>query len=391
MNNEQLQDWLTALNERWRSSVEKQALKDVGHEQMLLKLEACNTHYLINYLKCNYADVDLIQPVLGQLLACYCRGGVLRYFTMQCIPSLIHLYLLALAKRQKKSISMFEILFLAIYNEEILVAGTSSGSGMKKVDKIRIPSTRFPSVYHDPRKLNILSDVSFKSGSTSFVEMTVRIGPYKSADKITPENRQTILTRLLKSVNSCLCRLSHDVICKYICSTTISVCQSGFHFSETSLKSRVCDEDLCSEELDEFSMKPRLQSSAQYLLESLNGLYFALFNGESQLAIQAIDAVHQRALYEFYSDVILVTNSIKDTLLESSFQSNERLLKCNRSNHGKVDGRRGSELITNSSLRLKKMPEDISPVVDDSSKECIFSDGKFLFIHSGLFRCHTII
>lgn len=52
--------------------------------------------------------------------------------------------------------------------------------------------------------------------------------------------------------------------------------------------------------------KPRLRISSQYLLESLNALYFALFNGTPELAVQAIDAVHQRALYEFYADVILV-------------------------------------------------------------------------------------
>ncbi|VDM13447.1 unnamed protein product, partial [Wuchereria bancrofti] len=169
MNSEQLQDWLTDLNERWKNSTEKRALKDVEYERTQLTRETCKTQYLINYLSCNYTDVDLVQPVVAQLLACYYRGGILRYFVLQCIPSLIHIYLLALAKRQKKSVSIFETFFLAIFNEEILAGGILSESVTKKVEEVRIPSIRFPSVYHDPKKLNLASDIALKSGAPAFV------------------------------------------------------------------------------------------------------------------------------------------------------------------------------------------------------------------------------
>ncbi|CAG9530927.1 unnamed protein product [Cercopithifilaria johnstoni] len=374
MNSDQLQDWLTDLNERWKNDTEKRALKDVEHERTLLTHETYRTHYLISYLSCNYTDLDLVQPVVAQLLACYYRGGILRYFVLQCIPSLIHIYLLALAKRQRKSVSMFETFFLAIYNEEILAGGTLSGSMAKKIEEVRIPSTRFPSVYHDPKKLNLTSDIALKSGTSAFVQKTVRIGPYKSVDNIIPQNRQTVLTRLLKSMNGCLCRLSCDVVCQSVCLSTIALCQSGFSFRETALGSRVFGSNFCSKEFDDFSKKPRLRVSSQYLLESLNGLYFALFNGTPELAVQAIDAVHQRALYEFYADVILVTNSISETLLESNFHKNAELLTAHWMRSGKLDSHKGNEVVTNASLRLKKMPEDISPVVDDDMKGFNFSD-----------------
>uniref|UniRef100_A0AAF5PWE3 Hyccin n=2 Tax=Wuchereria bancrofti TaxID=6293 RepID=A0AAF5PWE3_WUCBA len=376
MNSEQLQDWLTDLNERWKNSTEKRALKDVEYERTQLTRETCKTQYLINYLSCNYTDVDLVQPVVAQLLACYYRGGILRYFVLQCIPSLIHIYLLALAKRQKKSVSIFETFFLAIFNEEILAGGILSESVTKKVEEVRIPSIRFPSVYHDPKKLNLASDIALKSGAPAFVQATktVRIGPYKSVDRIIPQNRQTVLTRLLKSVNGCLCRLSRDVICQGICLSTIALCQSGFSFRETVLVSRVFGSSFRRKEFDDFSKKPRLRISSQYLLESLNGLYFALFNGTPELAVQAVDAVHQRALYEFYADVILVTNSISETLLESNFHKNEELLTAQWVRPGKLDNHKRNEVVTNASLRLKKMPEDISPVVDDNIKGFNFSD-----------------
>lgn len=374
MNSEQLQDWLTELNERLKNNTGKHTLKDVEQERKFLVHETGKTHYLISYLSSNYTDVDLVQPVLAQLLACYYRGGVLRYFIIQCMPSMIHLYLLALAKHQRKSISMFETFFLAIYNEEILAGGTLSESPAKKIEEIRIPSTRFPSVYHDPKKLNLTSDIALKPGTPAYVQMVVRIGPYKSLDRITPENRQIILTRLLKSVTGCLCRLSRDIICRYICVSTIAICQSGFSFPESDLRSRVFEDKFSPEEVsDDFSKKPRLRVSSQYLMESLNGLYFALFNGAPELAVQAVDAVHQRALYEFYADVILVTNSIRETLLESSFQKNECLM-VNRVSMGKFDGRRGSEMVTNASLQLKKMPEDIALVPNDDNKGYYFSD-----------------
>uniref|UniRef100_A0A915Q6I1 Hyccin n=1 Tax=Setaria digitata TaxID=48799 RepID=A0A915Q6I1_9BILA len=373
MNSEQLQDWLTDLNERWKSDSEKRALKDIEHERTQLTRETCKTHYLINYLNCSYTDVDLVQPVIAQLLACYYRGGILRYFVMQCIPSLIHLYLLAIAKRQRKSVSMFETFFLAMYNEEILAGGPLSGSLTKKVEEVRIPSIRFPSVYHDPRKLNLTPDITLKPGTPAFVQSTVRVGPYKSVDKIIPQNRQIVLTRLLKSVNACLCRLSRDVICRSICLSTIAICQSGFAFHETLLKSPIFGSIIHSEGSDDLSKKPRLRTSSQYLLESLNALYFALFNGTPDLAVQAVGAVHQRALYEFYADVILVTNSINEILLENDFHKNEELT-ADWVRPGKPDICRGSELVTNASLRLKKMPEDISPVVDDDIKGFNFSD-----------------
>lgn len=152
-----------------------------------------------------------------------------------------------------------------------------------------------------------------------------------------------------------------------------------------------------------FCRKPRLRTSSQYLLEALNGIYFALFNDAPELAVQAVDAVHQRALYEFYADVILVcfiispqqsitvfnsffditgpylllqvTNSISNSLLESNLQKNDELLTAHWVQHVKLDNHKEKEVVRNASVRLKKMPEDISPVDDTKFN---FSDSKLL-------------
>ncbi|KHN87731.1 Hyccin [Toxocara canis] len=380
MNSEQLQEWLSDLNARCKR--DEKAIQDLDHSRTVLSQESHKTHLLIAYMACNYADIDLTQPVVAHLLACYYRGGVLRYFALQFVPSFIHVYLLALAKRQKRSVSMLETFFIAVYNEEVLAGGTGSASASKKVEEIRIPSVRYPSVYHDPKKLTSTADMlPPKPGSPAFVQMTVRIGPYDSVDRLTPENRQTVLTRLLKSVNSCLYKLAQDVICRSLCLSTLALCQSGFSFPESDFRSRFFGMEASSELLDDYSKKPRIRLSSQYLLEALSGVYFALFNGAADLAVRAIDAVHQRATYELYADVILVTNSVRNSLLENVHMKSDESITIKRPNFGYAgEGKRKrSEMVTNASLRVKKMPEDISVQVeaDDSThrKESSFADG----------------
>lgn len=58
-----------------------------------------------------------------------------------------------MSKKWRQSADVFELFFLAIYNEEILEGGTGSPSMVKRVEEVRVPSVRFPSVYHDPSKL----------------------------------------------------------------------------------------------------------------------------------------------------------------------------------------------------------------------------------------------
>jgi protein FAM126 len=61
-------------------------------------------------------------------------------------------------------------------------------------------------------------------------------------------------------------------------------------------------------------MAPRIQMSQHFLLELLHSIYFAMFNEFASAAIQAVDDIHNRACFELYTDVILVTNAIKNSL-----------------------------------------------------------------------------
>lgn len=51
--------------------------------------------------------------------------------------------------------------------------------------------------------------------------------------------------------------------------------------------------------------KPRQHVNSGLLLELLTGVYMALYNGSPDLALHAIEAMHQRAQYEILAEVIL--------------------------------------------------------------------------------------
>uniref|UniRef100_A0A1I7WVW7 Uncharacterized protein n=1 Tax=Heterorhabditis bacteriophora TaxID=37862 RepID=A0A1I7WVW7_HETBA len=185
MNSEQLQDFLTDLS---NTSAKEKSRDDVETTRKFLTNTAHNTMLCINYITCNYRDIDLVQPIIAQILALFYKGGILRHYALQYIPSFISIYLFAFSKKQQKSISLFETFFLAIYNEEILAGGPKSENIAKKVEEVRIPSIRYPSIYHDPIKLNSFPETStIKPGSTPSVLTTVRIGPFPTVENFTAE------------------------------------------------------------------------------------------------------------------------------------------------------------------------------------------------------------
>ncbi|WKX95720.1 hypothetical protein Q1695_012294 [Nippostrongylus brasiliensis] len=355
MNGEQLQDFLTDLS---KTTIRLSGRDDIEVAKKFLSKWANNTLLCANYITINYRDVDLVQPLVAQLLALYYKGGLLRQYALQFVPSFIGTYLYALSKKQQKSVAVFEIFFLAVYNEEILEGGPQSDKMTKKVEEVRIPSIRYPSIYHDPTKISALPEVTvMKPGNAPSVLTTVRIGPYPTVEEFTSESKFLILTRILKSVNGSLVYLSSDVVSRHVCLTTLSICESGFTFPETNFVSKVMESESSCEVVEDHSKKPRQHVNSALLLELLTGVYLALFNGAPDLALRAIDAMHQRAQYEILADVILVTSAIRNSLLENPLSKEKRDELMWGKSHHTEKLRKG--LVTTASLRIRKMPEDI--------------------------------
>lgn len=229
MNSAQLQDWLTDLHQNLKGKQRSSRSSEfaAAESRKTLRPLVNNTKLLLNYLICNYEETEAVQPLVSQLLALYYRLGecfppssstflgVSRHFVVQVLPSLMYIYLAGLQRSQDSLVSIFETLFVAIYNEEILAEGPGAENFNKRVDQVRIPSIRFPSVYHDPSKLNTFPDIpEFGQNSNSAIlvsaslcfrtfalQCSVQIGPYPAVESLIGENRYVVLTRLIKLVS----------------------------------------------------------------------------------------------------------------------------------------------------------------------------------------------
>ncbi|GMS84176.1 hypothetical protein PENTCL1PPCAC_6351 [Pristionchus entomophagus] len=286
MNTDQIQDYLTELSEQYVREKPSSRNEEIEETRKLLTKTEEKTRYILFFIKCNYIDVDLVQPIVAQILALYYRAGAFRQYTLQYIPSFIEYYLVASSKKQYKSVSVFETFFLAIYNEEILEP-TPSNPYAKKIEEVRIPSIRFPSIYHDPSKLNTVPEITtLKAGNSPTVQSTVRLGPYPTMERLNAENKFLILSRIMRSVNSSLAFLSSDVVGWSICHTSIAVCLSGFSVPESDLRVNVRPSNTPSQVIDDYSKKARIMVSSQLLLEFVSGVYLALYNGSPDMALE---------------------------------------------------------------------------------------------------------
>jgi hypothetical protein len=229
----------------------------------------------------------------------------------------MHTYLLGIAKRQKQSISMLETFFMAVYNEEILAGGPSSEQMNKKVEEIRIPSIRYPSIYHDAAKVNPYPEITqMRPNGGTTVQNIVKIGPFSAVDRINAENRPVVLTRILKSVNDALCHMYRDIACRSYSISILVLAKSGFSFPESDFRNKLLSGKASEEEYGDHSKKPRIPLTSFFLIEALNGIHYSLFNGYSDIALRALDAIHSRAQYELYGDVLIITNALRDSLTQ---------------------------------------------------------------------------
>ncbi|CAI5441926.1 unnamed protein product [Caenorhabditis angaria] len=366
MNSEQISEFLLDLErtvgtsfsqpkpqEQQQPSNGNEKKEDLELFRKFLTKSAPNTLYVINYINSNYTDIDLVQSIIGQILSLYYKGGILRLYALQYVPGFIALYLLALSKKQQKSATLFETFFVAVYNEEIVV---DPNSDVKKVEEVRIPSIRYPSIYHDPSKMQSHSEVStIRPGSIASVLTTVRIGPFPTYPLITASNKFVVLSRILKSINQSLFVVSSEVVSRHICLATLSICRSGFSFPDTGFNNKVLENEQSQEVIEDFTRKPRQHVASNLLLEFLTGSYLALFNGCADLALRAIDSIHLRAQYEMLPEVLLVVNSIRNSLLDNPLSKEKRgeLMWTRQYKEKRKD------MVTNASLRMKRMPEDI--------------------------------
>jgi hypothetical protein len=158
--------------------------------------------------------------------------------------------------------------------------------------------------------LGIASDLVVQGG----VHCTVRIGPYSAVERMNCENRFLVLTRLVNAMNGVVSQLPSLVVCRSLCLSLLKLCRSGFAFPESDFRQRVLKEHASDEVIGsrDYAKKRRVALAPHFLVECLNTVNFALFNGHPDLALRALDAVHHRAQYELFPDVLLVSGGERE-------------------------------------------------------------------------------
>jgi len=94
-----------------------------------------------------------------------------------------------------------------------------------------------------------------------------------------------------------------------------------------------------------------------------------MFNGYGTIAIQTLDDIHNRATYEMYSELILVTSAVRNSLhANPSGQPNDGPMGLSVAltpSTTTVTTSVSKSMITNASFRTKKLPDDIPIQVQD--------------------------
>lgn len=220
------------------------------------------------------------------------------------MPTLIYTYLNAVAQGDKKSCRSVETLLLGMYNIEV-----STDDGQPKVVSFRMPVLAQPSIYHEEKTLNAYDLRRWEENSNKDVNW----GPLPQVESVNAQNRLKIMTAVMFVYNQQLSSITKSAM-YHMCRVASQLVNQGFtkigHQHRASYGS-----DPNTSGMVTSKPIPRIPVSTQFLLELLHASYFAMFNEFASIAIQAVDDIHNRACYELYPEVILVTNAIKNSLL----------------------------------------------------------------------------
>ncbi|XP_054715009.1 hyccin-like [Uloborus diversus] len=303
---------------------------------------------------------ELLEPLCHQFFSFYrSREENLQNFARQYIPSLIGLYLSSVAKGNRKNVRCVEVVLLGIYNLEVI-----DSSGKAACLSFRIPLLSKPSIYHEPISLSH-SALSERALSTlEYAEnRMITVGPFSEVEKINASNRLLVMTVLMWLYNQhigCMSTFSHISVCK-MCSRLV---KQGFNRT-----SRPNYGSECTSGYNNPHPRPiaRIPLSSGLLLELIHAVYFATFNG-LDMGSQTLEELHNRAMQEMMSDVLLVTNAVRNSLKQNpSGQPSDGPMGISVA-LSPTTVSTVSRAITNASFRAKKLPDDI-PIQEGENSE----------------------
>lgn len=259
----------------------------------------------------------LLHPICIQLYNFYrSNENELKCFTLQFIPNFIYLYLNAVATGEKQSFRCVETLVLCAYNIEVC-----SDKGLLKSVSYRMPVLAQASIYHEERNLHASDLKRWEENSNKEISWRSMTQVYK----ITAQNRLSVMAALMFVFNQQLSLIPKSAL-YHLCKISSKLVSQGFakhghsyraSYGTDPLNTSMSAASMASSTSSGPSIakqNPRIPTSQQFLVELLHAIYFAMFNEFASAAIQAVEDIHNRACYELYPDVILVTNAIKNSL-----------------------------------------------------------------------------
>ncbi|XP_043545696.1 hyccin isoform X2 [Chiloscyllium plagiosum] len=286
-----VEEWLSEFKTLPETSISSYASSLKGKSTLVSELYTviCEPH------------CELLEPVCHQLFEFYRSAEVeLKRFTLQYLPELVWSYL-SVITRDMHSSGCIEALLLGIYNLEI-----ADKDGCSKVQTFTVPSLSKPSVYHEPSSFG---SMALTEGALSRHGLTkvVHSGPYCQRETFTAQNRFEVLTFLFLCYNASIIYMPSQSL-RSLCHTCSRICISGF---PRRLQKEYTDVD------------SRIPVSAEFMVHMLTAIYYAMYNGEWDLACKALDDLLYRAQLEMFAEPLLVGNAIKNMLPFGALKSSK--------------------------------------------------------------------
>ncbi|XP_065324692.1 uncharacterized protein LOC135931483 isoform X2 [Gordionus sp. m RMFG-2023] len=341
-------------------------------------------------------------PVYHQLYDFYrSEEHKLRLFCVQFIPTLVYTYLKEHSRLKgfdAEIYSKLESFLVSIHNlslaNGILQCDTSDMQGCE----IFYPLNH-PSIYHNPQFISsailsehygIFSDLSLDRSRFLINNMSIshfnqaissdcnygqrsvdflyfdQIPDTELVFTINAQNRFQILTVLIYLYNLFLAEYPLRSL-KLACMVVVNTCLSSFneHLHRASIRNSLYED----------TPENRILANENLYVQFLRTIYFCLYNGVSEQALEALEALNTRSTYHLYSRILMMVGCIKNSILPSPAMMSQ----LSRSLKYRPLDLTSSPLalylssvpmthapksaITNASFKLKKLPEDISPVM----------------------------
>ncbi|XP_016976173.1 hyccin [Drosophila rhopaloa] len=351
---ELVRDWL-ADYQRTRSQPAEAEAFVVEHETDPEIAEAIFT--IFNERQRNEA---MVHDICQQLLAFYRSPELtLHKFPLQFIPVLVYTYLQSVAGGDKKAARGVETLLICIYNGEV-----STDDGGQRVVAFRMPILAQTSVYHEVKNLPMTDLRRWEENCNR----EVKWGPHQRIESIHAQNRMRILTALLFCYNQQVSQTQKSSLL-HLCRVTSQLVNQGFTTKSGHGHRMSYGSDPATGATFPKPSSPRIPLSGSFLIELVHAIYFAMFNGYGTIAIQTLDDIHNRATYEMYTELILVTSAVRNSLhANPSGQPNDGPMGLSVAltpSTNTVTTSVSKSMITNASFRTKKLPDDIPIQVQD--------------------------